>query len=59
MNIGIIGSGNIGSALARYLTNLGHQVIIANWRGHVRECRAGASSNEDVLERQPLEIECS
>ncbi|MDQ0595258.1 putative dinucleotide-binding enzyme [Chryseobacterium ginsenosidimutans] len=33
MNIGIIGSGNIGSTLARYLTNLGHQVIIANSRG--------------------------
>ncbi|MCF0060721.1 NAD(P)-binding domain-containing protein [Dyadobacter chenwenxiniae] len=33
MNIGIIGSGNIGSALAGYLTNLGHQVMIANSRG--------------------------
>lgn len=33
MNIGIIGSGNIGSALARYLVNLGHQVMIANSRG--------------------------
>ncbi len=33
MNIGIIGSGNIGSALARYLTNLGHEVMIANSRG--------------------------
>jgi predicted dinucleotide-binding enzyme len=33
MNVGIIGSGNIGSALARYLTNLGHQVMIANSRG--------------------------
>lgn len=33
MNIGIIGSGNIGSTLARYLTNLGHQVVIGNSRG--------------------------
>ncbi|WP_069658508.1 NADPH-dependent F420 reductase [Arcticibacter eurypsychrophilus] len=33
MNVGIIGSGNIGSALARYLKNLGHHVIIANSRG--------------------------
>jgi predicted dinucleotide-binding enzyme len=33
MNIGIIGSGNIGSALTRYLTSLGHQVLIANSRG--------------------------
>jgi predicted dinucleotide-binding enzyme len=33
MKIGIIGSGNIGGALARYLTNLGHEVMIANSRG--------------------------
>jgi predicted dinucleotide-binding enzyme len=33
MEIGIIGSGNIGSALTGYLTALGHQVIIANSRG--------------------------
>lgn len=33
MNIGIIGSGNIGSNLARYFTDLGHQVLIANSRG--------------------------
>jgi predicted dinucleotide-binding enzyme len=33
MNIGIIGSGNIGGALTRYLTKLGHQVLIANSRG--------------------------
>ncbi|WP_162056370.1 NADPH-dependent F420 reductase [Pontibacter pamirensis] len=33
MEIGIIGAGNIGSTLAGYLTNLGHQVTIANSRG--------------------------
>jgi len=33
MKIGIIGSGNIGSTLAGYLTKLGHQVLIANSRG--------------------------
>ncbi len=33
MNIGIIGSGHIGGALARHLTKLGHQVSIANSRG--------------------------
>jgi predicted dinucleotide-binding enzyme len=33
MEIGIIGSGNIGSARAGYLTALGHQVLIANSRG--------------------------
>jgi len=33
MEIGIIGSGNVGAALAGYLTALGHQVLIANSRG--------------------------
>jgi hypothetical protein len=33
MNIGIIGAGNIGGTLARRLTDLGHQVSIANSRG--------------------------
>jgi len=33
MEIGIIGTGNIGSTLAGYLTALGHQVMIANSRG--------------------------
>ena len=33
MNIGIIGAGNIGSALATRLTSLGHSVHIANSRG--------------------------
>jgi len=33
MDIGIIGSGNVGSTLARHLTALGHQVLIANSRG--------------------------
>lgn len=33
MKIGIIGSGNIGSALAQYLVKLGHEVTISNSRG--------------------------
>ncbi|MGF7043018.1 NADPH-dependent F420 reductase [Mucilaginibacter lappiensis] len=33
MEIGIIGTGNIGSTLAGYLTKLSHQVAIANSRG--------------------------
>jgi 8-hydroxy-5-deazaflavin:NADPH oxidoreductase len=33
MNIGIIGAGNIGGALARRLRQLGHDVFIANSRG--------------------------
>jgi len=33
MDIGIVGSGNIGSTLARKLTLLGHRVAVANSRG--------------------------
>ncbi|WP_454881959.1 NADPH-dependent F420 reductase [Sphingobacterium detergens] len=33
MKIGILGSGNMGSILAKYLINLGHEVIISNSRG--------------------------
>jgi predicted dinucleotide-binding enzyme len=33
MKIGIIGSGNIGTALVHHLTKLGHEVSIANSRG--------------------------
>lgn len=33
MRIGIIGAGNIGSALARRFTELGHEVSVANSRG--------------------------
>lgn len=33
MKIGIIGSGNIGSALAKHLRKIGHEVVIANSRG--------------------------
>lgn len=33
MKIGIIGAGNIGGALTRRFTSLGHQVVVANSRG--------------------------
>lgn len=33
MKIGIIGAGNIGSALAGHFTRLGHEVVVANSRG--------------------------
>ena len=33
MRIGIIGAGNIGGALTRRLTALGHEVSVANSRG--------------------------
>src|SRR5512138_3570936 len=33
MKIGIIGAGNIGKALTRHFTRLGHDVVVANSRG--------------------------
>ncbi len=33
LKIGIIGAGNIGSALVRHFTRLGHEVVVANSRG--------------------------
>ena len=33
MKIGIIGAGNIGSALTRHFTRLGHDVVVSNSRG--------------------------
>lgn len=33
MKIGIIGAGNIGTALVRHFTRLGHEVVVANSRG--------------------------
>ncbi|HZA72919.1 MAG TPA: NAD(P)-binding domain-containing protein, partial [Propionibacteriaceae bacterium] len=32
-NIGLIGSGNIGSTLARLAVNAGHDVVLSNSRG--------------------------
>jgi 8-hydroxy-5-deazaflavin:NADPH oxidoreductase len=33
LKIGIIGAGNIGAALTRHFTRLGHDVVVANSRG--------------------------
>ena len=62
MDIGIIGSGNIGSTLARQLTALGHQVAIANSRGPASlstvaaETGATAATVEQVARAQDVVI---
>src|SRR3954465_11272775 len=62
MDIGIIGSGNIGSTLVRHLTALGHQVSIANSRGPASlaalaaETGATAATVEQVARAQDLVI---
>jgi predicted dinucleotide-binding enzyme len=62
MDIGIIGSGNIGSTLARHLTALGHQVAIANSRGPASlstvaaETGATAARVEQVARAQDVVI---
>jgi 8-hydroxy-5-deazaflavin:NADPH oxidoreductase len=52
MNIGIIGSGNIGSALAGYLTDLGHQVMIANSRGPASLSQIAAQTGATPVTRE-------
>src|SRR4051794_32854049 len=62
MEIGIVGSGNIGSTLARHLTALGHQVSIANSRGPASlaalatETGATAATVEQAAHAQNLVI---
>ena len=62
MDIGIIGSGNIGSALTRHLTALGHHVSIANSRGPASlaaladETGATAVTAEQAAREQDLVI---
>lgn len=62
MDIGIIGSGNIGSTLARHLRALGHQVSIANSRGPASlvalaaETSATAATAEQAAQAQDLVI---
>jgi 8-hydroxy-5-deazaflavin:NADPH oxidoreductase len=62
MRIGIIGSGNIGGTLTRRLTELGHDVTVANSRGPasllplVRETGARAGSVEEAVRSADLVV---
>ena len=62
MDIGIIGSGNIGGTLARHLSALGHHVSIANSRGPASlaalaaETGATAATVEQAARAQDLVI---
>jgi 8-hydroxy-5-deazaflavin:NADPH oxidoreductase len=62
MDIGIIGSGNIGGTLARHLTALGHRVSIANSRGPASlaalaaETGATAATAEEAARAQDVVI---
>ena len=62
MRIGIIGAGNIGGTLTRRLTDLGHDVTVANSRGPAslmlltRETGARAGSVEEVVRSADLVV---
>jgi predicted dinucleotide-binding enzyme len=62
MNIGIIGSGQIGGCLAAKFVKLGHSVSIANSRGpaslkqFVEEIGAEAATVEDVIKNKQVVI---
>jgi predicted dinucleotide-binding enzyme len=62
MKIGIIGSGNIGTALVHHLTKLGHEVTIANSRGPetlteiASETGARAATAEEAAAAEDLVI---
>ena len=62
MKIGIIGAGNIGGTLARHLTQLGHQVTVANSRGPdtlgdvVARTGAAAGTVEEAVRGQEIVI---
>lgn len=62
MNIGIIGAGNIGSALAYRLVELGHEVVVSNSRGPetlgdvVAETGATAVSTWDAARGRDLVV---
>ncbi len=62
MRIGIIGAGNIGGTLTRRLTQLGHDVWVANSRGPetlselARETGATAATAEDAVRDAELVV---
>jgi hypothetical protein len=56
MNIGIIGAGNIGSALAARFTQLGHEVVVCNSRGpETLEACAAQTGATPVTSREAVD----
>jgi 8-hydroxy-5-deazaflavin:NADPH oxidoreductase len=51
MKIGLVGAGQIGGALARRLTALGHQVLISNSRGPETLADLAAETSATAVER--------
>ncbi len=51
MKIGIIGAGNIGGALTRRLTELGHEVSVANCGPETRRALASETGAHAVTAR--------
>jgi predicted dinucleotide-binding enzyme len=51
MKIGLVGAGQIGGALARRLTALGHQVLISNSRGPETLADLAAETGATAVER--------
>ena len=62
MRIGIIGAGSVGGTLTRRLTELGHDVTVANSRGPAslmlltRETGARAGSVEEAVRSADLVV---
>jgi predicted dinucleotide-binding enzyme len=62
MKIGIIGSGNIGTALAKFFVGAGHEVAMANSRGPLSlqdlaaEIKVEPSTVEDVVKNKDVVI---
>ena len=56
LKIGIVGAGNIGGALTRHFTRLGHDVVVANSRGP--ESLAGLAKETGAKPVTVAEVPC-